>query len=161
MNDDAITQVLFNFYEQHLIKNVVALQRVYTRQYQERGLGAMMLFFESLEEAKKMKSKKIHYIDRDELMGFALAERLEPFVKEHQKSPSTGFILTIIIGRACRCVLLRTGDIDVDDSKRCWYSKCNRLGSNLSACSRCTVAEYCSKACQVADWKLCHAEICK
>lgn len=31
----------------------------------------------------------------------------------------------------------------------------------LLVCSRCRVHKYCSKACQVAAWKSCHAKGCK
>ena len=33
----------------------------------------------------------------------------------------------------------------------CWY--CGNSSSQLSTCSNCHVAKYCSRDCQVADWK--------
>lgn len=42
-------------------------------------------------------------------------------------------------------------------SSEYWGQKCMRcfaLGSNLLQCSKCKVASYCSKSCQVGDWKL-------
>lgn len=52
------------------------------------------------------------------------------------------------------------GYAHLEQSKKC--VRCGRTGQ-LSHCNRCKLATYCSRECQVADWKdpLCpHAELC-
>ena len=41
---------------------------------------------------------------------------------------------------------------------------CNRVekkGETFSMCARCGTASYCSRECQIADWKRCHKKNCK
>ena len=49
--------------------------------------------------------------------------------------------------------------------KECWNpgcTKCFTKASCLNVCGGCKVARYCSKNCQIADWKLCgHKDNCK
>ena len=39
-------------------------------------------------------------------------------------------------------------------------SVCCKSGVKLKLCGRCKLVEYCSKACQLSDWKLSHKRLC-
>jgi hypothetical protein len=73
-----------------------------------------------------------------------------------------GLILFLAKQIPCSCL-----DEDKKNAKQAprtgWCSYCNNenLGLELKKCSQCKSAEYCSKECQVADWKGLHKKHCK
>ena len=44
---------------------------------------------------------------------------------------------------------------------RCWYCNSEDLRVELKKCSQCKMSQYCSKECQVADWKRGHKKECE
>ena len=51
----------------------------------------------------------------------------------------------------------------VENSQVCWRHICNAQGCAEVAtktCGRCKVARYCSRKCQVSDWKMTHKHTC-
>ena len=43
----------------------------------------------------------------------------------------------------------------------CWYARCRAGLKKPLVCSQCKAAAYCSKDCQVKDWKAGHKQACK
>ena len=43
----------------------------------------------------------------------------------------------------------------------CWYARCRAGLKKPLVCSQCKAAAYCSKDCQVKDWKAWHKQACK
>ena len=43
----------------------------------------------------------------------------------------------------------------------CWYARCRAGLKKPLVCSQCKAAVYCSRDCQVKDWKAGHKQACK
>lgn len=64
----------------------------------------------------------------------------------------------MIIPASLNCVLSVSDDLYKNTSdNKCW--KCN-LSNKLSVCSKCKIAKYCNKECQVEHWKIDHKLKC-
>ena len=67
----------------------------------------------------------------------------------------------VIYDIAMRKFIKEKFDVEIESpvkkwTRLCW--KCFKTSETLKACSKCYVAKYCSKECQVQDWKV-HKEL--
>ena len=53
------------------------------------------------------------------------------------------------------------GTVQATTGAQCWYARCRARLKKPLVCSQCKSAAYCSRDCQVKDWKAGHKQACK
>jgi hypothetical protein len=152
------------FYQMALLASSLALRAPSTKKEQQELKKAQELFEAGMEAEKQLPAffLPVHCAAKDSL------ERMLPLLKEAPerrsdrvgpRSPGSGnrggsHFRKSTIGAASSS---RNGGVDTGKCSGCG---CGGTGSPLMACAACKQVYYCSRACQVADWKAGHKAVC-
>jgi hypothetical protein len=103
----------------------------------------------------------------DELWGMHLETSNQQFMVDFNESivkigTDRGLVLFLSKQIPCSCLDEEKKNAkEAPKSGRCTYCNSEGLKSELKKCSRCKSLHYCSKKCQVADWKAGHKKDCE